>query len=78
MTGLFDFVSYAAGLAKVPWTKFAPALILSVALSNPPIVALGAGLLDGGKRVLIFSVLGIFAISLITAKLNTGAKKVNQ
>ena len=32
---------------------------MSVLISNPPIVALGAGLLEGGKKFLIFAVLGI-------------------
>ena len=42
MTGLFDFVCYGVGLTKTPWRKFTPALVISVAISNPPIVALGA------------------------------------
>lgn len=66
MTGLFDFVCYGIGLTKTPWLKFAPAMVLSIGLSNPPIVALGAGLLDGGKRILILSVLGIFILAIIT------------
>ncbi len=69
MTGLFDFVCYGIGLTKSPWYKFLPALIIGIALSNPPIVALGAGILDGGKRILIFSALGIIAIGAISTKL---------
>ncbi len=69
MTGLFDFVSYGVGLTKTPWRKFAPALLISIALSNPPIVALGAGLLESGKLLLGFALLGVFALGLITAKL---------
>ncbi len=65
MTGLFDFVCYAAGLAKAPWRKFCPALVISILLSNPPIVALGAGVLEGGKTLLLIAVLGIFALSII-------------
>ena len=67
MTGLFDFVSYGVGLSKTPWHKFVPALVVSVALSNPPIVALGAGLLESGKLLLGFALLGVFALGLITA-----------
>ncbi|MEL6581208.1 MAG: VTT domain-containing protein [Cyanobacteria bacterium J06621_12] len=69
MTGLFDFVAYGIGLTKTPWRKFAPALIVGVSLSNPPIVALGAGLLESGRLLLGFAALGIFALGLITAKL---------
>ncbi len=66
MTGLFDFVSYGIGLTKTPWLKFAPALALSIILSNPPVVALGAGILSGGRIFLIFALIGIFILSLIT------------
>ncbi len=52
MTGLFDFVSYAAGLGGTKWKTFTPALLISVALSDPPIVALGAGVFSGGKVML--------------------------
>ncbi len=69
MTGLFDFVSYGIGLTKTPWRKFAPALLISILLSNPPIVALGAGVFDGGKKILIASVIGIFLISIIIGKI---------
>ena len=68
MTGLFDFVSYGIGLSNTPWKKFAPALIISIMISNPPIVALGAGVLDGGKRFLILAVLGIFLLAVIKSK----------
>ena len=68
MTGFFDFVSYGIGLTKTPWLKFLPALVISILLSNPPVVALGAGILDGGKSILIFAVVGIFILALITAK----------
>lgn len=74
MTGLFDFVAYGVGLTKTPWRKFAPALIISVAISNPPIVALGAGLLESGKLLLGFALLGVFALGLITAILQRKQK----
>ncbi len=66
MTGFFDFVCYGIGLTKAPWLRFAPALIISIAISNPPIVALGAGLLAGGKLLLGFAVLGFFALAIVT------------
>ncbi len=64
MTGLFDFVSYAIGLSGTPWRRFAPALILSVVISDPPLVALGAGILEGGKVILGFAILGIFGLAI--------------
>ena len=76
MTGLFDFVSYGVGLTKTSWRKFAPALLISVALSNPPIVALGAGLLESGKLLLGFALLGVFALSLITATIQRKHNKI--
>lgn len=66
MTGFFDFVCYGVGLTKAPWFKFAPALVISIAISNPPIVALGAGLLDGGKLLLGLALLGVFVLAMIT------------
>ena len=65
MTGLFDFVSYAAGLSGTKWKVFTTALIISVALSDLPIVALGAGVFNGGKLMLIIASLGVFALAII-------------
>jgi uncharacterized membrane protein YdjX (TVP38/TMEM64 family) len=65
MTGFFDFVCYAVGLTQTPIAKFAPALAISIALSNPPIVALGAGLLEGGK-LLGLALLGVFGLAVVT------------
>lgn len=66
MTGFFDFVAYGVGLTQTAWLRFIPALILSMAISNPPIVALGAGLLEGGKLLLVFAILGVFALAILT------------
>ena len=68
MTGFFDFVAYGIGLAQAPWRKFLPALVLSIAISNPPIVALGAGILAGKRQVVfvVFAVLGVFGLALLT------------
>ena len=66
MSGFFDFVAYGVGLAKTPWRKFLPALVLSIALSTPPIVALGAGIFTAGKIVLILGLIGFFGLALIT------------
>jgi uncharacterized membrane protein YdjX (TVP38/TMEM64 family) len=69
MTGFFDFVSYAVGLTKANWIRFAPALVISIAISNPPIVALGAGLMEGGRLLLGFALLGAFVLAIITGLL---------
>jgi uncharacterized membrane protein YdjX (TVP38/TMEM64 family) len=65
MTGLFDFVCYAVGLTEMQWRKFVPALILGIAVSTPPIVALGAGIFTGGKWLLGLALLGMFALALL-------------
>ncbi len=65
MTGFFDFVAYGVGLARAPWRKFLPALVLSIAISNPPIVAVGASALEGGKILLFFALFGVFGLALI-------------
>jgi len=66
MTGFFDFVAYGIGLTKTSWLKFFPALVLSIAISKPPVVALGAGLLEGGKILLGFALLGVFGLAIVT------------
>lgn len=66
MTGCFDFVCYSVGLTRAPWIRFSPALILSIAISNPPIVALGAGILEGGKLLLGLALLGVFALAIVS------------
>ncbi|MDJ0724469.1 MAG: VTT domain-containing protein [Prochloraceae cyanobacterium] len=66
MTGFFDFVCYGAGLTKIKWQRFAIALVFSIAISNPPLVALGAGLLTDGKILLILAILGTFSLAILT------------
>ena len=75
MTGLFDFVSYAAGLGGTKWKTFTPALIISVALSDPPIVALGAGVFSGGKLMLGVALLGVFTLAIISGAVKKYQKK---
>ncbi len=75
MTGLFDFVSYGIGLTKTSWRMFLPALLVSIAISNPPIVALGSGALEGGKKILIISAIGVLLLGLITNKIKKSASK---
>lgn len=66
MTGFFDFVCYGVGLTQASWLRFMPALIISIIISNPPIVAFGAGLLEGGKLLLGFALLGILGLAIVT------------
>ena len=75
LTGLFDFVSYAAGLGGTKWKTFTPALIISVALSDPPIVALGAGVFSGGKLMLGVALLGVFALAIISGAVKKYQRK---
>ncbi len=78
MTGFFDFVCYGVGLTKAPWRKFVPALVISIAISNPPIVALGAGLLEGGKLLLGFALIGVFALAIITSLVQRSSSTIKQ
>ncbi|WP_008308164.1 TVP38/TMEM64 family protein [Leptolyngbya sp. PCC 6406] len=70
MTGLFDFVAYGVGLTQAPALKFFAALVISIALSNPPIVALGAGILEGGRLLLGVALLGAFGLAMVTGWVN--------
>ena len=75
MTGMFDFVCYAAGLAGTRWRSFAPALLLSVVISDPPIVALGAGLLSGGRLIISLALLGTIGLAIISALVRRSVPK---
>ncbi|MEM9093133.1 MAG: VTT domain-containing protein [Cyanobacteria bacterium P01_F01_bin.53] len=63
MSGFFDFVSYGVGLARTPWRKFLPPLVVSILVSTPPVVGLGAGIL-ADKKILGFALGGLFLFSL--------------
>ena len=78
MTGFFDFVCYGVGLTKAPWRKFLPALLISIAVSNPPIVALGAGILEGGKLLLGLALIGVFALAIITSLVQRSSSSIKQ
>ena len=74
MTGLFDFVTYGIGLTKTSWKRFMPALIISILISDLPVVALGAGVLEGGRKILIISIIGVLILGIIS----TLAKNIHQ
>lgn len=75
MTGLFDFVSYAAGLGGTSWRAFSLPLLVSVLLSDAPIVALGAGILGGGKLLLGAALLGVFALAMVAGLVKQRAQQ---
>lgn len=66
MTGLFDFVCYAVGLTRMSWRSFMGALSLSILIAKPPIVAIGAGIFEGGRILLGAALLGTFGLAMIT------------
>ena len=65
MTGLFDFLSYAIGISQTKWQVFAPALIISVLISDSILVAVGAGVTQGASVMLFVALLGMFALALV-------------
>lgn len=66
MTGLFDFVCYAVGLTKASPKIFIPALIVGISISNATIVAVGAGIAGESQWLLIFAMVGAFALAIVT------------
>jgi uncharacterized membrane protein YdjX (TVP38/TMEM64 family) len=67
MSSFFDYICYAAGLSQMSWQRFMSALGLSIALVKPPVVAVGAGILQGEKLLIGVSVVGVFVIAIISA-----------
>ena len=66
MTGLFDFLSYAIGISRTHWRVFAPALLISVLISDSILVAVGAGVTQGASVFLFVALFGMFALAVIT------------
>ena len=67
MSGFFDYICYAAGLSRMPWQRFISALGLSIVLVKPPVVAVGAGIIQGEKLLIGASIVGMLAIAIISA-----------
>lgn len=67
MSSFFDYICYGAGLCRMPWQRFMSALGLSIVLVKPPVVAVGAGILQGEKLLIGASVVGVLAIAIIFA-----------
>ena len=69
MTGLFDFLSYAIGISRTHWRVFAPALLISVLISDSILVAVGAGVAQGASLTLGIALLAMFALATLTGLL---------
>ena len=69
MTGLFDFLSYAIGISRTHWRLFAPALLISVLISDSILGAVGAGAAQGASLTLGLALLAMVALAPITGLL---------
>lgn len=78
MTSFFDYICYAVGLSRISWKRFVSALGMSLVIVKPPVVAAGAGLLEGEKLLIAGSVLGMLAIAIISAWLRRKATQQDQ
>ena len=76
MTGLFDFLSYAIGISRTHWRLFAPALLISVLISDSILVAVGAGATQGASLTLGLALLAMFALATITGVLKKKSSEV--
>ena len=76
MTGLFDFLSYAIGISRTHWRIFAPALLISVLISDSILVAVGAGVTKGASVSLGIALLAMFALATFTGLLKKRASSV--
>ena len=75
MTGLFDFLSYAIGISRTHWRLFAPALLISVLISDSLLVAVGAGAAQGASLTLGLALLAMFALATIAGVLKRKASE---
>jgi uncharacterized membrane protein YdjX (TVP38/TMEM64 family) len=69
MTSFFDYVCYALGLSRITWQRFISVLGVSLVIVKPPVVAAGAGLIEGEKLLIGGSAIGMLAIAIISARL---------
>ena len=74
MTGLFDFLSYAIGISRTHWKLFAPALVISVLISDSILVAVGAGVAQGASLTLGLALLAMFALATLTGVLKNKSR----
>ena len=76
MTGLFDFVAYAIGLTQIRWQSYLVALLVSIAIAKPLWVAAGAGIFEGSRLLLGFTLLAAFGIGIITAVVRRSSQQI--
>ena len=60
---------YAIGISRTHWRLFAPALLISVLISDSILVAVGAGAAQGASLTLGLALLAMFALATITGVL---------
>jgi uncharacterized membrane protein YdjX (TVP38/TMEM64 family) len=77
MTGLFDFLSYAIGISQTRWRIFAPALVISILISDSILVAVGAGVTQGASVMLGIALLAMFALATLTGLLKKKSVDTN-
>ena len=77
MTGVFDFLSYAIGISQTRWRIFAPALVISVLISDSILVAVGAGVTQGASVMLGIALLAMFALATLTGLLKKKSVETN-
>ncbi|MEP0885380.1 VTT domain-containing protein [Trichocoleus sp. ST-U3] len=75
MTGLFDFVAYAAGMTRMSWQSYFLALVVSILIAKPLWVAAGAGIFEGSQLLLGFAILGALGIGIVTAIVQRQSKQ---
>ncbi|MGC6483605.1 MAG: TVP38/TMEM64 family protein [Synechococcus sp.] len=77
MTGLFDFLSYAIGMSCTRWRLFAPALLISVVVSDSILVTVGAEAANGPQSWLPLSLalLAMFGLAVLTGLLKKRSTK---
>ena len=61
--------AYAIGISRTHWRLFAPALLISVLISDSILVAVGAGAAKGASLTLGLALLAMFALATITGVL---------
>jgi uncharacterized membrane protein YdjX (TVP38/TMEM64 family) len=77
MSSFFDYICYGAGLSRMSWKRFIGALMLSIVIVKPPVVAVGAGILQGEKLLIGASVVGVLVIAIISAWTRRKAKQTS-
>ena len=61
--------AYAIGISRTHWRIFAPALLISVLISDSILVAVGAGAAQGASLTLGLALLAMFALATVTGLL---------